>query len=184
MILLFLAEGFEEIEALTPVDVIRRAGCDLKTVAVGKGGDKLVTGSHGISVHADLTMDEAKAICAKPEMVILPGGMPGAKNLNEDADVDIYVNEAFADGRFLGAICAAPMILGKRGILRGKKATCFPGFEDTLDGACVTGGRVEVDGKVVTACGMGAAVEFALALVGVMKGESAAEDMRSAILAK
>lgn len=184
MILLFLADGFEEIEALTPVDVLRRAGYDLKTVAARSDGGKNVTGAHGITVCADLTMNEAKALCASPDMVILPGGMPGTKNLDADADVDRYVTDAVKRGAFVGAICAAPMILGKRGILRGKRAVCFPGFEDTLDGATVTGNRVEIDGNIVTACGMGAANEFALALLSVMKGESAAEEMRLAILAK
>lgn len=182
MILLFLANGFEEIEALTPVDVLRRAGFDVKTVAVGQA-EKDVVGSHGITVRADLSMSEAKTLCSSPEAVILPGGMPGAKNLDEDADVDKYIRKTEKGGGVLGAICAAPMVLGKRGYLRGKRATCFPGFEDTLDGAIVTGGRVEIDGKTVTACGMGAAVEFALALVNVLKGESAAEEMRRAILA-
>lgn len=182
MILLFLADGFEEIEALTPVDVLRRADLDLKTVAVGKSG-KTVTGAHGISVLADLTMDEAKAVCPEPEMIVLPGGMPGAKNLDLDRDVDVYISGAYERGASIGAICAAPMILGKRGYLRGKRATCFPGFEDTLEGAVVTGARVESDGNTVTACGMGAAGEFALELLCLLKGESAAENMRSAILA-
>ena len=184
MILLFLADGFEEIEALTPVDVLRRAGFDVKTAAVGKGRDKTVLGAHGIPVCADLTMKEAKKLCPEPEMVILPGGMPGAKNLDGDADVDAYVMEAYARGAYIGAICAAPMILGKRGLLKGRRAACFPGFEKYLDGADCTGGRVETDGKIVTACGMGAAGEFALALLSLMKGESAAEEMRLAILAK
>ena len=184
MILVFLADGFEEIEALTPVDILRRAGYDTKTVSVGKGRDKVVNGAHGIPVCADLTMKEAKKICAEPEMIVLPGGMPGAKNLDSDSEVDAYVKEAYDRGGYIGAICAAPMILGKRGMLDGKCATCFTGFEKELVGAVVTGGRVEIDGNIVTACGMGAACEFALALIKVMKGESAAEDMRLAILAK
>lgn len=184
MVLLFLADGFEEIEALTPVDVLRRADIDVKTVAVGKKEEKTVNGAHGIAVCADLSMNEAKEICPCPEAVVLPGGMPGAKNLDADPDVDRYVKDACERGALIGAICAAPMILGKRGILKGRRATCFPGFENTLAGAKVTGGRVEADGTVITACAMGAAEEFALALVGAMKGESAAEEMRRAIYAK
>lgn len=183
MVLLFLADGFEEIEALTPVDVIRRAGIEIKTVAV-KASGTTVTGAHGITVCADLAMAEIEQICSEPEMVILPGGMPGAKNLDENESVDRYVREAYERGAFVAAICAAPMIPGKRGLLKGKRATCFPGFEKYLRDADYTGGRVEIDGKMITACGMGAATEFALAIVKVMKGEDAAEEMRLAILAK
>ena len=183
MVLLFLADGFEEIEALTPVDVVRRAGIDIKTVAVVKNG-KTVTGAHGIQVTADLTTAEAEKLCTEPDMVVLPGGMPGAKNLDESKVVDRYVRDAYARGAFVAAICAAPMIPGKRGMLDGKRATCFPGFEKYLTGADCTGGRVETDGNMITACGMGAATEFALALVKEMKGEQAAEDLRLAILAK
>lgn len=184
MIIEFLADGFEEIEALTPVDVLRRAGLDVKTVAVGKEGSRTVCGSHGIEVTADLTMTEAVRTCSAPEMIVLPGGMPGARNLDADGDVDRFIRDADTRGAYIAAICAAPMILGKRGMLRGKRATCFPGFEDTLEGAVLNGNRVETDGNLITACGMGAATEFALALVGVMKGESAADDLHGVILAK
>lgn len=184
MVLLFLADGFEEIEALTPVDVLRRAGVELKTVAVGKGKEKTVIGSHKIPVTADLTMSEAIKLCREPETVILPGGMPGSKNLDADPDVDSYLSDAFRRGALICAICAAPFILGKRGMLKGKRATCFPGFENYLDGADYSGGRVETDGNFITACGMGAATEFALAIIKKMKGESAANELGLAILAK
>ena len=185
MVLLFLADGFEEIEALTPVDVLRRAGVDIVTAAVGKGKERAVTGSHGITVTADMTAEEAKARYAAEtlEMVILPGGMPGAKNLDEDETVDFFVRKAAEECR-VAAICAAPMILGKRGLLRGYRAVCYPGWEDRLEGAILTGGRVEIDGNRITACGMGAATEFALALAGVLKGDEAAEKLHAAILAK
>lgn len=185
MVLEFLANGFEEIEALTPVDLLRRAGVEIRTVAVG--GERNVTGSHGITVTADLTADEAKARFAdeKLEMVILPGGMPGAKNLDEDGTVDLFVRKAAEeDGTFLAAICAAPMIPGKRGLLKGYRAVCYPGWEDKLEGAILTGGRVEIDRDRITGCGMGAATEFALALVQVLKGDEAAEKLSAAILAK
>jgi len=183
MVYEFLADGFEEIEALTPVDVLRRAGMDVMTVAVGTGDKKTVTGSHGIAVEADLTMAEAKAL-GEPDTVILPGGMPGTKNLDADRDVDGFVMRAAERGDTLAAICAAPMILGKRGLLKGKRATSFPGFEKDLLGATVTGGRVEIDGNTVTACGMGAALEFALALIEVKKGEGAAREMHRTVLAQ
>ncbi|MBO7404612.1 MAG: DJ-1/PfpI family protein [Clostridia bacterium] len=182
MILVFLADGFEEIEALTPVDILRRAGLDVKTAAVG-GCGLVVTGSHGIPVTADMAAEDASAL-GGIDMAVLPGGMPGAKNLDADPTVDAVLSRVHAEGGILAAICAAPMVLGHRGYLRGKRATCFPGFESELAGADYTAGRVEEDGRIVTACGMGAATEFALALVRILKGGDAAEKLRSAILAK
>ncbi len=186
MVLEFLADGFEEIEALTPVDVLRRAGVEIHTVAVGKLLSKKVTGSHGIEVEADLTMAEAKKLWSSgdAEMIILPGGMPGAKNLDEDGDVDRIVREAAQSGKIIAAICAAPMIPGKRGLLKGKRAVCYPGFEKDLEGAILTGGRVEIDGTFVTGCGMGAALEFSLALTRLLKGDEAADKLFAAVLAK
>lgn len=183
MVLEFLATGFEEIEALTPVDVLRRAGVDVRTVAVGVEG-KTVCGAHGIAVSADLTADEALALTEKIEMIILPGGMPGAKNLDESPLVDGFVGRAFDEGAYVASICAAPMIPGKRGLLKGKRAVCYPGFEEYLHGAILTGGRVEEDGNMITACGMGAALEFALLLVKLLKGENAACELKSAVLAQ
>ena len=138
MIIEFLADGFEEIEALTPVDILRRAGCDVKCVSVNK--TKTVVGAHGIKVEADITAEEAERLALSPEMIILPGGMPGAKNLDESDIVDAFIKKAEKNGSYLAAICASPMILGKRGILSGKRATCFPGFEKYLTGADFTGG--------------------------------------------
>ncbi|MBR4206751.1 MAG: DJ-1/PfpI family protein [Clostridia bacterium] len=182
MVLLFLAEGFEEIEALTPVDILRRAGFDVKTAAVG--GKKVVVGSHGIPVTADIAAEEALAMTDELEAVILPGGMPGAKNLDADSSVDQIVRTAAEKGILLAAICAAPLVLGRRGLLAGRRATCYPGFEKELSGATVTGGRTEIDGPFVTGCGMGAATEFALALLSTMKGEEAAQQMRASVLAR
>lgn len=185
MVLEFLADGFEEIEALTPIDTLRRAGVEIKSVAIEKNGDKVVLGAHGIGVFADLTEDEATLIDkCEIEMIILPGGMPGAKNLDESAFVDGFVRWAAENGRYIASICAAPMIPGKRGLLSGKRAVCYPGFEEFLLGASVTDEKVETDGKYVTACGMGAALEFSLELIKLLKGEEAAEHIRSAVLAK
>ncbi len=184
MVLLFLAEGFEEIEALTPADILRRAGFDVKTAAVG--GSRTVVGSHGIPVIADVLAEDALAYLDAEdalEAVILPGGMPGAKNLDADGTVDKIVRFAAEKGILLAAICAAPLVLGRRGLLAGRRATCYPGFENELSGALVTGARTATDGHFVTGCGMGAAVEFALALLSTMKGEEAAQRMRASILA-
>ncbi|MBE6541531.1 MAG: DJ-1/PfpI family protein [Ruminococcaceae bacterium] len=184
MVLEFLADGFEEIEALCPLDLLRRAGVEVKTVSLRN--DRKACGAHGIVVESDITADEAKKLYSNSavDMIILPGGMPGAKNLDESEIVDLFVNKAVADGAYIASICAAPMVPGKRGLLSGRRATCYPGFDEYLIGADYTGGRVEVDGNMITGCGMGAAEEFGLALVRLMKGDADAEKLRTAILAK
>ena len=181
MIYKFLANGFEEVEALAPLDLLRRAGCEVTTVGVG-GGDMIV-GAHGIAVGADIPDTIFRD--SKPEMIILPGGMPGTRHLNESRTVDAALRTAINSGAYVAAICAAPMVLGKRGYLKGKVAVCFPGFEEYLEGAILQpkGVKVATDGKIITAVGMGTAVEFGLSLVRVLKGEDAATSLCSAILA-
>lgn len=179
MIYLFIANGFEEVEALCPLDLLRRAGAEVTTVSVG--GGESVTGSHGICVQADLP--DVMFRDAKPEMVILPGGMPGAKNLDESRTVAQALRAADTSGGFLAAICAAPMVLGHQGYLRGKRAVCFPGFESELTGAVISPERAVRDGRIITAAGMGAAMEFGLKLVEALKGADAAESLRRAVLA-
>ncbi len=180
MIYMFLANGFEEVEALCPLDLLRRAGCEVQTVGVG--GD-LIVGSHKIAVQAD--MPETMFRDSHPEMIILPGGMPGTRHLDESRTVDTALRVAASSGAFVAAICAAPMVLGKRGYLEGKRAICFPGFEEYLTGATLPedGARVVRDGKIITAAGMGVALEFGLALVRALKGDEVAEQLRSAVLA-
>ena len=180
MVYMFLANGFEEIEALCPLDLLRRAGVEVKTVAVG-GAALHVTGSHGITVLAD--MDEADFADEAPEMVILPGGMPGSSNLDAAAVVDRALSATVKCGGYLAAICAAPMVLGKRDLLVGKRAICFPGFEQYLNGATVADERVVRDGKVITGAGMGVALDFGLALVAALRGDEAAAALRRAVLA-
>ena len=178
MIYMFLANGFEEIEALMPLDLLRRAGLPVKTVGVG-GLD--VTGSHGITVKSDIT--DSDFADNAPECVILPGGMPGTKNLDASVVVHKALDNALENDALICAICAAPMILGKRGILRGKNATCFPGFEEYLEGANV-GGRVVRDGQVITGIGMGAALEFGIEIVAALVSREAADKLFAAVLAK
>ena len=180
MVYLFLANGFEEIEALAPLDLLRRAGVEVTTVGIG--GDR-IQGSHGITVEADIP--EGLFTDANPDMIILPGGMPGTKHLDASRTVDAALRSAANTGAYIAAICAAPMVLGKRGYLKGKAAVCFPGFEEYLEGAILQPKSVKVvtDGKIITAVGMGAAVEFGLSLVRVLKGDDAANALRSAILA-
>ena len=178
MVYLFLANGFEEIEALAPLDLLRRAGVEVTTVGVG---GEMIRGSHGIVVQADIP--DTMYMDANPEMIILPGGMPGSKNLDESRIVDAAVASAARKGAYIAAICAAPFVLGKRGLLEGKEAICYPGFEDQLTGATISDKKVVRDGRIITAAGMGVALEFGLALVATLKGEKVAEDLRRAVLA-
>ena len=178
MIYLFLANGFEEIEALCPLDLLRRAGLEVTTVGIG---GEMICGSHGITVAADIP--DTLFADSNPDMLILPGGMPGAKNLDESRVVDTALRVAARKGAYLAAICAAPMVLGKRGLLEGKRATCFPGFEKELVGATVAAERVVRDGNIITAKGMGVALEFGLALVAALKGEDAAAALKKAVIA-
>lgn len=178
MVYLFLANGFEEVEALCPLDLLRRAGVAVTTVGIG--GDT-VTGSHGITVRADIP--DTMYRDSKPEMVVLPGGMPGSSNLDASHTVEMALRAAHKNDAYLAAICAAPMVLGKRGYLEGKRAICFPGFEEHLRGAEIAKERVVTDGKVITAAGMGVALDFGLALVAALKGDEAAVKLRAAVLA-
>ena len=179
MVYLFLANGFEEVEALAPLDVLRRAGVPVTTVGVG--GDSIL-GAHGIRVQADIpdTLYRDSA----PDMIILPGGMPGSENLDNSRVVDAALRAAVRNDAYLCAICAAPMVLGKRGYLQGKKAVCYPGFEQYLQGAAVTDARVQRDGKVITAKGMGVALEFGFALVEALCGRDEAQKIAASVFAQ
>ena len=179
MVYLFLANGFEEIEALLPLDILRRGGVDVTTVAIG--GADAVIGTHGIRVGADIP--DTLFRDSLPEAVILPGGMPGAENLAASRTVESALRVAATSGGLLCAICAAPMILGKLGYLVGKSAICFPGFEKELAGAEISHNRVVRDGNVITAAGMGVAMEFGLEILKVLRGPETAARVRRAILA-
>lgn len=179
MVYVFLADGFEEIEALTPVDVLRRAGIETATVSIKK--DLEVTGAHGIRVIADITLDKVDASLA--EMTVLPGGMPGASNLDACKELHKILDKAGERGAFSCAICAAPMILGRRGELSGKRAVCFPGFEKELKGAVLTDAGVVRDGRFITSKGMGRALEFGLALVEALKGKETSDRIGGSVFA-
>lgn len=179
MIAVLLADGFEEIEALTPVDMLRRAG--LKVVTIGISG-KYATGSHGIKVECDSTADETDPSLF--DAVIFPGGMPGATNLDASPFTDVIISEVLKKNGVIGAICAAPLVLGRRGLLNGKQAICYPGFENELTGASVADCEVVTDGKIVTAKGMGVALEFSKALISLLAGEEKAKEISIAICEK
>lgn len=165
MVYIFLADGFEECEALFPIDILRRASVEIKTVGVT---GKTVTGSHGISVICDVCKDEI-AFDNSIEAVILPGGMPGTLNLKKDSVVTNFVTKAMDKGVLVAAICAAPLILGSLGYLKGKKAVCYPGFENELIGAEISSDTVVRDGNIITAKGVGAAFDFGFEILNALK---------------
>ena len=179
MIYVYLAEGFEEIEALTAVDVMRRAGIEVETVSIT--GEKLVRGTHGISVEADILYEETDH--AKCDMIVLPGGLPGADYLNEHEGLAKHI-KCFAEdaSKKLAAICAAPQVFGTCDILEGKKATIYPSMEDHLKGGQATDQNVTVDGNIITGMGPALAMEFALKLVEELKGKEAAEEVADGLL--
>ena len=183
MIYVLLADGFEEVEAICPIDVLRRGGCDVKTVGVT---GPVATGSHGIAVTCDISGKKAFEAVRHdpPEMIVLPGGMPGTRYLDAWAGTDVFIEETEKAGGILAAICAAPSVLGKRGKLRGKTASCYPGFEDALDGARVSYDDVSVDGSVITARGAGCAMKFGLALLGALRGEDVSRRIAEAVVYK
>lgn len=178
MVYVLLTEGFEEIEAITPVDLLRRAGVEVQTVGVT---GKTVGGSHGIPVVADIEMDEADWDGA--EMVVLPGGLKGTNNLNEDARVHRAIEGMLQKEKYVTAICAAPsVILGGMGVLQGKKATCYPGMEDGMKGATPLSRNCVVDGHIITGRGVGGALDFACALVSALCGEEQARRVAAAVV--
>ena len=180
MVYMFLAEGFEEIEALCPLDIMRRAGIEVRTVGIGA---KQITGSHSITVSADMTDKDFDLIDASFDMIFLPGGMPGTLNLAASETVISAIKKAISDDAYIAAICAAPSILGDMGLLCGKEAICYPGFENRLTGAEISSSRVVLDGKILTAAGMGAALDMGLKIVEIFKGEQSAASLRKAVIA-
>lgn len=176
-VLFLLADGFEETEAIAPIDILRRAGACVKTVGVT---GKYVTGAHGIRLQADCSYTEIKS--EKIDCLVLPGGMPGTNNLDRSPVTDEAIEKTLQCGGRLAAICAAPLILGKRGLLSGKKATCYPSFERYLTGAEYTQRAVVTDGNVTTSRGAGTAIDFALTLVSLLFSEEKAEEIRNEIL--
>ncbi len=177
MVYIFLADGFEEIEGLTVVDLLRRAGIEIRTVSIT--GTKQVMGSHKIKVEADEIFGESDY--GKADMLVLPGGMPGTRHLAEHRRLVDLLKQANKEERNIAAICAAPSVLGLNGILQGKRATCFPGFEDKLAGANVTGNKTETDANIITGKGMGAAIDFSLCIIKELKDEETAGKIAAAI---
>ena len=177
MVYCFLADGFEEVEAIAPVDMLRRAGVEVKTVGVT---GEVIDGRHGIKVIPDIDIEDI-TLDESLEAVILPGGLPGATNLEESNGVQKAIDYANEKGKYVCAICAAPQILGHKGLLAGKKAIAYPGFEGELKGAEISGEYVVLDGNIITAKGAGVATEFGLMIVSVLKGDALADEIGKAI---
>ena len=173
MVYMLLGTGFEETEAIAPLDLLRRAGVEVQTVGIT---GKQVTGSHNITVTADILPEEI-VLDRELEMIILPGGMPGTTNLDASGAVHEAIRFAAERGITIGAICAAPMIIGKLGYLSGRSAICYPGFEKYLIGANISAKSVVVDENFITAKGMGVAAQFGLALVNVLFGEDCVSEL-------
>ncbi len=168
-----LAEGFEEIEAVNIIDVLRRADLNVTVVSVTEKLD--VKGSHGIKIIADQLFDEINYELI--DMIILPGGMPGSARLNEHLGLREQILNFNENKKLLGAICAAPLVFGNLGILKNRNATCYPGFENQLHGAIVTHENIEVAENIITAKGAGVAIDFALKIVEIIKGKAIADKL-------
>ena len=177
-IAIFLADGFEEIEALTVVDLCRRASLNIDMVSVM--GTLSVTGSHGIEVKADKLLSDVKF--EDMDMLVLPGGMPGTTNLEKTEKLMEQIRAFDAAGKFISAICAAPGIFGRAGLLQGKKACVFPGLEGELKGADVRMTETTVDGHILTSRGMGTAIPFGLAIVARFCGQDFATELGKKIV--
>lgn len=177
MVYLFLADGFEEVEALTPLDYLRRAGIPVTSVGIGT---KMPVGSHGIAVQSDCMLEELPETFPF-EMLILPGGLQGTQNLAKNEKVKRLLLQGMEDHKKIAAICAAPSILGELGLLNGKRAVCYPGFESKLKGAQIMDTPVVVDETVVTAIGAGAAQPFSFALIELLAGKKKAEEIASQV---
>ncbi|NLZ46251.1 MAG: DJ-1/PfpI family protein [Clostridiales bacterium] len=177
MIYVFIANGFEEVEALTPVNLLRR--CELDVVTVGIDS-QVVKGSHGISVLTDID-DKQVTLNDSVDMIVLPGGMPGTLNLENNSTVQNAIDFCVKNNKYIAAICAAPSILGHKNLLNGKNATCFPGFEEQLLGAKYSEDLVIVDEKIITAKGAGAAMKFSLKLCEIMTSKERAKTLEESL---
>lgn len=177
-IAVFFADGFEEIEALTVVDICRRAGIAVEMVSVKE--EKEVTGSHGICVKTDVLFDEVDFDSL--DMLVLPGGMPGTRNLEKHQGLMAQLDSFYAAGKYVAAICAAPTVMGHRDMLKGREACCYPGMEEELTGAEVVFEPVAISDHVITSRGMGCAIPFGLAITSILCGKEKAEELSKGIV--
>lgn len=178
MVYVHLANGFEEVEALTVIDLLRRAGVEVKSVSIT--GEKKVMGTHGIPVEADILYEEADYEAC--EMIVLPGGLPGADYLGEHEGLVKHIRCFAENDKYLAAICAAPQVFGAQGVVEGKKATIYPGMEKCLNGALPQDEIVVQDGKVITSMGPATAMPFALKLIEALKGKEVSDSVADGLL--
>ena len=178
MIYVFLATGFEDIEAIAPVDIMRRAGLEVQTVSIT--GESVVTSAHGVGIASDILLSDVDFSGA--EMLVLPGGLPGSTNLDACQPLTSAIKRHFEAGRAIAAICAAPLVFGHLGLLQGRRATCYPGVEGELKGATYTAAIVEQDGNIITGKGPAAAFEFGYTIVDFFLGEGASMPLRQGMI--
>ena len=178
MIYVFLATGFEDIEALAPVDIMRRAGLDVQTVSIT--GERVVESAHGVGIVADLLLPDVDF--SEAEMLVLPGGLPGSTNMDACQPLTQAIVRHFEAGGAIAAICAAPLVFGHLGLLQGRRATCYPGVEPELKGATYTAAIVEQDGNIITGKGPGAAFEFGYTIVEFFRGEGVSQALRNGMI--
>ena len=178
MIYVFLATGFEDIEALAPVDIMRRAGLQVQTVSIT--GKDIVMSAHGVGIMADLLLPDVDFSSA--EMLVLPGGLPGSTNLDACKPLTDAIKRHFEAGGAIAAICAAPLVFGHLGLLQGRRATCYPGVERELKGATYTAAIVERDGNIITGKGPAAAFEFGYTIVDYFLGDGASQPLRQGMI--
>ena len=177
MIYVFLADGTEEVEAVATIDMLRRAELDVMTLGIGS---QMIVGSHGIGIVCDADIKNIKPD-ETLQAVVVPGGMPGTLNIEKNADAQAFIDYANENNKLICAICAAPSVLGHKGLLKGKKATCFPGFEKELEGAEFTDEGVVMDGNIITAKGAGVAIEFGLKIAEQFAGKAEADKIYASI---
>lgn len=180
MIYVFLATGFEDVEAIAPVDIMRRAGLDVQTVSIT--GEEIVVSAHGVGIASDLLLSDVDFSSA--EMLVLPGGLPGSTNLDACKPLTEAIKRHFESGGPIAAICAAPLVYGHLGLLQGRRATCYPGVESELTGATYTAAIVERDGNIITGKGPAAAFEFGYTIVDFFLGEGASQPLRQGMIYK
>jgi len=180
--IILLAEGFEEVEAVTPIDYLRRAGVELTTVAIGKV--LRVTGSHGIPINADTTLARLSVRSPEPDAVLIPGGLPGATNLAASRETGALLSAMARGGKIVAAICAAPaVVLSPLGLLAGKRFTCYPGLEKDADPTAQwSADRIVIDGNLITSRGAGTAALFAFAVISQLLSQAEAKKVSQAVL--
>ena len=177
MVYMFLGTGFEETEAVAPLDLLRRAGVEIQTVGIN---GKIVYGSHNIGIEADITIDQMDL--HSMEMVILPGGLGGVASARASQETMAALDYAWKNGKYVAAICAGPTVLADLGITDGRNATCFPGCESQMGSANIVNAAAVTDGKLITGTSAGCAIPFGLALIAALKGQETAEKIRQQIV--